>query len=135
MIREDRLEHMTRMAMYEKKEGQNLKIAQEFRKSDYVGLKTFSAFLIGTLIYFVIYSLLVVGMLFNYSGNLHFRLIATIVFAGLILYVIFMFLLLRHTRIMAAKAYKKGKAKEKEWKVMLDRLEDMYKQEEQKDQA
>ena len=130
MIREDRLQHMTQMAMYEKKEGQNLKIAQEYRRNDYLGLKTFSAFVLGTLVFFVVYSLAVVGMLFNYNGNLHFRLIATIIFAGLILYVIFMFLMIRRTRIKAKRAYKKGKAKEKEWKVMLDQLEDMYKQEE-----
>ena len=55
MINEDRVRHMTRIAIYEKEEGRNLNPMMHYSRKDYLALHTILNVVTGTVFYFLLY--------------------------------------------------------------------------------
>lgn len=71
MLSEQRVMHMTKMAMIEDKQGRKLGPAIHYRKRDYLSLCTLGGVFLGTLIYAALYAGLIVLLASTLVVNIH----------------------------------------------------------------
>jgi uncharacterized protein YqhQ len=90
MLKNDRVKHMTKMAMYEKQNKNDLRIVTEYRRKDYISMSRILAFIFGSIAFAVFYFGVVVLFLYNRFSNIHTRLIVLILLLGILLYVFFL---------------------------------------------
>ncbi|MBQ1597811.1 MAG: hypothetical protein IIT72_01370 [Lachnospiraceae bacterium] len=132
MIDQRRVIQMTRMALQEKRAGHKIESVSDLGRKDYVSYHGVRAFFSGTVIYALLY-FLVLGILFSTVlvkiNNLWFVSLLTI---GIIGYLIFLLIYLNRERRIALADYQEyhkalGQL-QKEW----DKLEEIYEDEERK---
>lgn len=135
MLKNDRVKHMTKMAMYEKQNKNDLRIVTEYRRKDYISMSRILAFIFGSIAFAVFYFGVVVLFLYNRFSNIHTRLIALILLLGILLYVFFLYVHMRRVSKFADRKYSHSKNVYQKWRVMLRELEDMYDNEEREQES
>lgn len=135
MLKNDRVKHMTKMAMYEKQNKNDLRIVTEYRRKDYISMSRILAFIFGSIAFAVFYFGVVVLFLYNRFSNIHTRLIVLILLLGILLYVFFLYVHMRRVSKFADRKYRNSKNVYQKWRVMLRELEDMYDDEEREQES
>lgn len=131
MLSEERVKHMTKMAIYESKEGRKIAPVVKYRKKDYVELCVMANVFLGTLVYGIMY-LAVLGALFStVFTNLHMLGVVLCLVLGLLLYVVYMYFYLRSIKKQYSKRYDESAELAKELRKDYQVLEQMYLEEEQ----
>lgn len=131
MLSEERVKHMTKMAILEKREGRKLQPVLKYAKRDYLEMCVITNVFLGTLVYVILY-LLVIGVLFStVLTNLHVFGIVLCLVLGLLFYVIYLYFYLRGVRKQYTKKYDEGLEVAKELRKDYQILEQMYQEEEQ----
>lgn len=129
MIKYNKVEQMIKMSMFDKKYGQELKIAMEYRKTDYINTIKLISFSVGSLIFIVIYISLITAIIYVTKINIHASTIFISVFLGILIYSVFMFFHLKNAEKNADKEYEKSKEVYEKWKEMMLSLDLLYKEE------
>lgn len=130
MIKYDRVEQMIKMTMFDKKHSQELKIAMEYRKQDYISTMKIIAFSVGTLIFLIIYLSFIAAIIYVTKINIHASTIFVFIFLGILIYSLFMFFHLKMTEKNADIVYKKSNEVYNKWKEMMSELDKIYDEEE-----
>lgn len=130
MLNEERVKQMTRMAMYEKKERHDLRLANDYRKSDYKGMRMVGAFLLGTVLFIILYGAAAAYFIYNYVMVIHYTEVLAAVFAGLLIYILVMFFYLRYISKSSRKKYDNAYKKMKYFDDEKKKLLHMYRMEE-----
>jgi predicted membrane channel-forming protein YqfA (hemolysin III family) len=133
MVRPDKVKYMVRMAMFEKDHKNELEIASNYRKNDYVSMMRIVSFIVGSIVIMVIYTLAAV-LYFYKMNSFHTRTIFIFFFSAIIFYIFFMFFHLRRASINAEKRYDRSMKLNKEWKKLTQDFEKML-DEEDKEEA
>jgi ABC-type bacteriocin/lantibiotic exporter with double-glycine peptidase domain len=130
MLSEERVKLMTRMAMFEKKEGRKLQPAKKYKKRDYISLCTIRGFLLGTLVYGLVYLGILAVLFTTVMLNLSIMNILVCLVLGILLYVLYLFFYLGLIRRRAARHYDAGKRRMKKLRQWYLQLEQIYQKEE-----
>lgn len=130
MLNEKRVKLMTRMALFEKKEARDYMAAADYSRKDYIGMHAFAGFLTGTLLYLLIYTVVVIVLFTEVIVNLHRMTILLVALTGLLLYTLFIFYHIRRIRIHASKKYDDCREKLATVKHNMRLLHELYKTEE-----
>lgn len=121
---------MIKMTMFDKKHSQELKIAMEYRKQDYISTMKIMAFSVGTMIFFIIYLSFIAAIVYVTKINIHASTIFIFIFLGILIYSLFMFFHLKMTEKNADIVYKKSNEVYNKWKEMMSELDKIYDEEE-----
>ncbi len=126
MLKNDRVMHMAKMAMYEKRNKNDLRIVTEYRRKDYISMSRIMAFVVGTIAYIIFFACIAATILYAYFSNVHTRSLVFLLLIGVVIYVVFMYFHMRNATNVAVENYKRSKGKYAKWKSMLMELNDMY---------
>jgi hypothetical protein len=130
MLSEERVKLMTHMAMCEEKEGRKIQPAKKYRKRDYISLCTIGGFFLGTICYAVVYLGILAVLFSTVLMNLHLVTFLICIIAGILLYILYMFLYLQSVRKRARRRYDEGMELIKKLRQDYLRLEEIYAKEE-----
>ena len=131
MINEERVRHMTAMAIFEKEMGPEYQPMLRYSKKEYVALHGWGGFVAGTLFFGAIYSGIVVYLVGNVIENLTTMYLLIIALAGLLAYAAYIIMHVHGARVRAAKRYRRGKRLIKELASKYQKLGKMYDEEAQ----
>ena len=131
MLNEERVRLMTKMAMFEKREGKNIAPILNYTKKDYVSSRKLFAFLIGTVLYCGIFGVIVAALFFTVIKNIDRITLLLILLVGLIGYLLFIYLYLLIVQRRASRRYKRENRKLESYRRAWDALESLYEREEQ----
>lgn len=131
MINEERVRHMTAMAIFEKEMGPEYQPMLRYSKKEYIALHGWGGFVAGTLFFGAIYSGIVVYLVSNVIENLTTMYLLIIALAGLLAYAAYIIMHVHSVRVRAAKRYKRGKRLIKELASNYSKLSNMYDEEAQ----
>lgn len=131
MINEERVRHMTKIAICEKEEGRSLAPMMHYSRKDYLALHTILNIITGTVFYLLIYLGIVMLLLMVFLSNLHTILVIIGVIAGILGYITYMYFYLRLMHRRAEERYDSGKKRLKKLASEYRILEEMYQQEEE----
>ncbi|MCR4998425.1 MAG: hypothetical protein K6A05_01135 [Lachnospiraceae bacterium] len=131
MLNEERVRLMTKMAMFEKKEGQNIAPILNYTKKDYISSRKLIAFLIGTVLYGGLFGIVLAALFFTVILNIDRITILLILLIGVIGYLLFIYLYLLIVHRRANRKYKRESHKLENYRQAWDRLEKLYEREEQ----
>ena len=129
MINEERVKHMTSMAIFEKELGPHYQPMLRYSKKEYIALHGWGGFLAGTIFFCAIYAAIVIYIVGNVLDNIDTMYILLIVLAGMLAYAFYIIIHVHNTRRRAAKQYRLGKRLIKELGVKYAKLNDMYEDE------
>lgn len=129
MINEERVKHMTSMAIFEKEYGPDYQPMLRYSKKEYVALHGWGGFLAGTIFFGIIYVAIVLYIAGNVIENITTMYILLMVLAGLLAYALYIIVHVHNTRSRAAKQYRRGKRLIKELAFKYSRLNLMYEDE------
>ena len=129
MINEERVKHMTSMAIFEKEYGPDYQPMLRYSKKEYVALHGWGGFLAGTIFFGIIYVAIVLYIAGNVLENITTMYILLMVLAGLLAYALYIIVHVHNTRRRAAKQYRRGKRLIKELASKYSRLNLMYEDE------
>ena len=130
MINEERVKHMTRMAIYEKKYGAEIQPMLKYSKKDYVGLHGLGSFVAGTIFVCVVYGAIVAAVLAAYIENLSTTLIMLLGLIGVLSYSVYIIIHVFLSRRRATRIYNRGRKRIKELSGAYSILEELYDDEE-----
>ena len=131
MINEERVRHMTSMAIFEKEMGSEYQPMLRYSKKEYIALHGWGGFIAGTLFFGAIYSGIVVYLVSNVIENLTTMYLLIIALAGLLAYAAYIIMHVHGARVRAAKRYRRGKRLIKELASKYQKLGKMYDEEAQ----
>lgn len=131
MINEERVRHMTAMAIFEKEMGPEYQPMLRYSKREYVALHGWGGFIAGTLFFGAIYAGIVVYLVSNVIENLTTMYLLIIALAGLLVYAAYIIMHVHAVRVRASKRYKRGKRLIKELGSKYSKLSSMYESEAQ----
>lgn len=126
MINEERVRHMTSMAIFEKEMGSEYQPMLRYSKKEYIALHGWGGFLAGTLFYGAIYAAIVLYLVSNVLENITTMYIMIIALAGLLVYAAYIIIHVHRARARAARRYKRGKRLVKELAGKYNKLSQMY---------
>ncbi|MBO6129177.1 MAG: hypothetical protein J6P79_09815 [Pseudobutyrivibrio sp.] len=129
MINEERVKHMTSMAIFEKELGPEYQPMLRYSKKEYVALYGWGGFLTGTLFFGIIYVAIIIYIAGNVLENITTMYILLMVLAGMLAYALYIIIHVHNTRRRAAKQYRKGKRLIKELALRYSKLNMMYEDE------
>ena len=130
MLNEERVRLMTKMAMFEKREGQNIAPILNYTKKDYVSSRKLIAFLIGTVLYGILFGAVVAALFFTVLMNIDRITILLILLVGVIGYLLFIYLYLLIVHRRASRKFKRETHKLESYRRAWDKLEQLYQREE-----
>lgn len=130
MLSEDRVIHMSRMAMEEKTGGRMIGPVIRYHKKDYVTLCTIGGIVLGTLFYLLIYAGALLFAIGTWTVNISLEGVILTVLLGIILYLLYMFVYLRMVRRHAVRRYEEGARLAKRQKKEYHILQQMYREDE-----
>ncbi len=131
MINEERVKHMTAMAIFEKELGPEYQPMLRYSKKEYIALHGWGGFLAGTIFFAVIYVAIILYIVGNVMENITTMYILLMILIGLLLYALYIIVHVHNTRRRAAKQYKMGKRLIKELARRYSKLNLMYEEEAQ----
>ncbi|MBE5915249.1 MAG: hypothetical protein E7273_00230 [Pseudobutyrivibrio ruminis] len=129
MINEERVKHMTSMAIFEKELGPEYQPMLRYSKKEYVALYGWGGFLTGTLFFGIIYVAIIIYIAGNVLENITTMYILLMILAGMLAYALYIIIHVHNTRRRAAKQYRKGKRLIKELALRYSKLNMMYEDE------
>jgi hypothetical protein len=129
MINEERVKHMTSMAIFEKELGPDYQPMLRYSKKEYVALHGWGGFLAGTIFFGVIYALIVIYIAGNVLENITTMYILLMILVGLLAYALYIIIHVHNVRRRAAKQYRRGKRLIKELASKYSKLNLMYEDE------
>ena len=129
MINEERVKHMTSMAIFEKEYGPDYQPMLRYSKKEYVALHGWGGFLAGTIFFGIIYVAIVLYIAGNVLENITTMYILLMALAGLLAYALYIIVHVHNTRRRAAKQYRRGKRLIMELASKYSRLNLMYEDE------
>ena len=109
MINEERVKHMTSMAIFEKELGPEYQPMLKYSKKEYIALHGWGGFLAGTLIFALVYAAIVLYIVGNVIEKITVMYILLLGLAGLLAYTLYIIIHVHNTRRRAAKQYRIGK--------------------------
>ncbi|MCR4782481.1 MAG: hypothetical protein K5851_07055 [Lachnospiraceae bacterium] len=130
MLKNDRVIQMTKMAMFEKRNRSDLRIATEYRRRDYISMSRIVSFIIGSIAFALFYVGLVAFVLYNMTTGIHTRFLVLVLMIGIVLYVLFMYFYMRRVIVYANREYRRSKGVYAKWRQMLLELMKIYEDEE-----
>ncbi|MCR5545631.1 MAG: hypothetical protein K6F30_04050 [Lachnospiraceae bacterium] len=131
MLNEERVRHMTHMAMMEKKKGKEYGSVTNISKSDFLSLNGLLSFLLGTFTYLLFY-VMIVGILFNtVLKNISVLVLTLLVLIGVLGYLMYLYVFMTKSKKRAKKRYKVGRRALKQRVRDWDILEQLYINEEE----
>ena len=131
MINEERVKHMTSIAIFEKENGPEYQPMLKYSKKEYIALHGWGGFLAGTVIYGVIYISIILYLVSNVLEKITTVYMLLMVLAGLLVYAAYIILHVHNVRRRAAKQYKRGRRLIKELAAKYSKLNYMYEDEAQ----
>ncbi|SEK43112.1 hypothetical protein SAMN02910377_00849 [Pseudobutyrivibrio ruminis] len=131
MINEERVKHMTSMAIFEKELGPEYQPMLRYSKKEYIALHGWGGFLAGTVFFAVIYVGIVLYIAGNVLENITTMYILLMILIGLLAYALYIIVHVHNTRRRAAKQYRMGKRLIKELAAKYSKLNLMYEDEAQ----
>ncbi len=131
MINEERVKHMTSMAIFEKELGSEYQPMLRYSKKEYIALHGWGGFLAGTVFFAVIYVGIVLYIAGNVLENITTMYILLMILIGLLAYALYIIVHVHNTRRRAAKQYRMGKRLIKELAAKYSKLNLMYEDEAQ----
>ncbi len=131
MINEERVRHMTSMAIFEKELGPEYQPMLRYSKKEYIALHGWGGFLGGTLFFGAIYVAIVLYIIGNVLENITAMYMLIIALVGLLLYAAYIIIHVHGARARAARRYKRGKRLIKELSSKYSKLNLMYEEEAQ----
>lgn len=131
MINEERVRHMTQMAMYEEKENHKVQMVLQYNKKDYVNMRLAWYLVIGTILYWMLFLFVVISILSFTGANLHILLLLLGLIAGGMLYVVYLYYYGKKIKKDAKLAYQKFQEQAKRLKRDYEILEELYQKEEE----
>ncbi len=131
MINEERVKHMTSMAIFEKELGPEYQPMLRYSKKEYIALHGWGGFLAGTVFFAVIYVGIVLYIAGNVLENITTMYILLMILIGLLIYALYIIVHVHNTRRRAAKQYRMGKRLIKELAAKYSKLNLMYEDEAQ----
>lgn len=126
MINEERVRHMTAMAIFEKEMGPEYQPMLRYSRKEYIALHGWGGFVAGTLFFGAIYAGIVVYLVSNVIENLTTMYLLIIALAGLLAYAAYIIMHVHGARVRASKRYKRGKRLIKELASKYKKLSNMY---------
>ncbi len=130
MLNEERVKQMTRLAMFEKRERADLRLAEGYRGKDYRHTHMFGAFFLGTFLYLLIFAGVLAAYFYRYVDNLDISNVLLVLFAGLIIYVCMLFFYMRRVGKAASKRYRIASKKLEYYDAEEKKLLELYRKEE-----
>ncbi len=131
MINEERVRHMTAMAIFEKEMGPEYQPMLRYSKKEYIALHGWGGFVSGSLFFGAIYAGIVVYLVSNVLENITTMYLLIIALAGLLVYAAYIIMHVHNVRVRAAKRYRRGKRLIKELGNKYSKLNHMYENEAQ----
>lgn len=131
MINEERVKHMTRMAIFEKEKGPDFQPMLRYSRKEYVALHGWGGFLAGTIFFVAIYALVVLYIVGSVIENLNTMYILLIALIGLLCYAAYIIMHVYNVRRRAGRQYKKGRRLIKDLGLQYQSLTAMYDRQEQ----
>ncbi len=132
MINEDRVKHMTRMAIFEKKMGPQYQPMLKYSRKDFVALNGWAGFLAGSLFFWACYAAVITYLISFVIENITAMYIMLIALVGLLGYAAYIILHVSAVRRKADKRYRRGRRMIKELGNRYAKLNRMYESERQK---
>ena len=129
MINEERVKHMTSMAIFEKELGPEYQPMLRYSKKEYVALHGWGGFLAGTIFFGIIYVAIVVYIAGNVLENITTMYVLLMILAGLLAYTLYIIVHIHNVRRRATKRYRRGKRLIKELASKYSKLNLMYEDE------
>ena len=131
MLNENRVRHMTHMAMDEKKNSRKYMSVVNLSKADYLSLNSLLAFLLGTITYAVLY-FIIVAVLFNtVVSNISIMVFVLLLLIGVLGYLMYLYVFMTHWKKRASKRYNIGKRALNDRVQDWEALENLYVEEEE----
>jgi len=131
MLNEDRVRHMTKMAMFEKETGRKIQPALQYSKRDYISMRLSRGIISGTLIYMLAFGAIFILLFATVFTNMHVFIALLLLLVGVLLYIIFLYYYLHSIRRHAKKEYQVAAKDVKKLQKDLQLLEEMYDAEEE----
>ena len=129
MINEERVRHMTAMAIFEKELGPEYQPMLRYSKKEYIALHGWGGFLGGTIFFVAIYAVIILYIVGNVLENITTMYILLIFLIGLLAYAFYIIVHVHNTRRRAAKHYRMGRRLIKELGKKYSKLNRMYEDE------
>ena len=131
MLNQERVRHMTHMAMKEKEYSREYLSVVNTSKQDYLSMHATKAFILGTITYVFIYLLVVYALFQTLLGNIDKLVVVMLGLIGILGYLMYLYVFMRSKRRAAKEAYRMGKAALNERIEDWNTLEEMYIKEEE----
>ena len=126
MLNQERVRHMTHMAMKEKEFSRDYMSVVNMSKKDYLSMCATRAFILGTLTYAFIYFLLIYALFQTLLGNIDTLVVVMLVLIGILGYLMYLYVFMTGQKRVATRRYNRGKAalneRIEDWNI----LEEMY---------
>ena len=129
MISEERVKHMTRMAIFEKEKGPDYQPMLKYSKKEYIALHGWGGFFAGTLFFLIIFGGIGLYYVSSVMDEPDMTLILLYIVIALLLYAAYIIVHVHRVRLKASKNYKAGKNLIKDLKDQYDKLGEMYEKE------
>ena len=131
MLSEERVIHMTRMAMDEEKNADRYTSVINITKKDYLSWHGLVSFLLGTITYVVFFGAMVAALLHKILDNITIPLVMLLALLGVIGYLLYLYLYMSSSRRWAKRQYEAGRKALHHRISDWDRLEEIYIEEEE----
>ena len=131
MLNQERVRHMTHMALKEKELSKEYMSVINTSKQDYLSMNGTKAFILGTVTYIFIYFLVVFALFHTLLGNLNKMVVVMLALIGILGYLMYLYVFMGSQRRAAKERYRIGKAALKERIEDWNILEEMYIREEE----
>lgn len=131
MLNQERVCEMTRMAVFDRKEGQNCKPMIEYFRKDYIAKELLKSFVTGTVAYFLVIVMLILYSATDLLEQINTADIKQVGINILLGYVVFTVIYSLITYVIYNAKYTKGRQKVKDYYIHLKKVNHLYREEEQ----
>lgn len=131
MLNQERVCEMTRLAIFDQKEGRDCQPMISYFRKDYIAKEMIKSFITGTVAFFLIASVIVLYQMEDLMERINSLDIRQIVIRGILAYVACMGAYLLITYAIYYMRYTKGRQKVKRYYLHLKRVNRIYKEEDQ----
>ena len=129
MVNEERLQHMVRMAVFDKEDGKECRPMAQYARNDYVTLKLLGSFVMGSIAFGLLFAMWALYATEELLDTLNTMDLTGFLISLGIKYVVFMFFYLLITYIVYQKRYTEGRKKVKKYYGSVKKLNRLYERE------
>lgn len=129
MLNEERVKHMTKMAIFEKKEARKVQPVLRYGKKDYVDLCMIVHFFLGTAIYVLVFGVVFALLFSTIMTNIHMITAVLGVVFCLTGYIVYIFFYIKTVKQKYALKYEQGVEQAQKLRRMYQKLQCLYEEE------